>query len=144
MKQKYGLYELGPKDFTYKGHRIIRTDFHVINERKNKIECSLYTPNIKLQHYPCIVYLHGNCGSRKDSLSIVKQFVPHKMAVLSFDFAGCGMSTGDYISLGWFERKDTELILVKLKALFPQITDIVLWGRSMGAVTALLYSGNNP
>jgi alpha-beta hydrolase superfamily lysophospholipase len=77
-------------------------------------------------------------------MAIVKQFVPHNMAVLAFDFAGCGMSTGDYISLGWFERHDTELILTKLKALFPQITDIVLWGRSMGSVTALLYSGHNP
>ena len=66
------------------------------------------------------------------------------MAVLSFDFAGCGLSTGDYISLGWYERHDLQKILAKLKALYPQITNVVLWGRSMGAVTALMYSGSNP
>ena len=60
--------------------------------------------------------------------------------MFSFDFAGTGNSVGKYISLGWYESLDLIVILGQLKKM-QKITKIALWGRSMGAVTALMYAG---
>jgi pimeloyl-ACP methyl ester carboxylesterase len=53
------------------------------------------------------------------------------------------MSTGDYISLGWFEREDLAVIVDYLRQ-NRRVSTIGLWGRSMGAVTALMYAERNP
>ena len=61
------------------------------------------------------------------------------MHYFSFDFSGSGNSDGEYISLGVHETEDLESIVkyIREKLLINQI---VLWGRSMGAVTALRYA----
>lgn len=56
--------------------------------------------------YPCIIYLHGNSGSRLEALPLVSSILRHKIGLLSFDFSGAGRSEGEYISLGWYERDD--------------------------------------
>jgi len=96
-----------------------------------------------MKKFPCIVYLHGNSGNRLEGMKLMKKIVSHKnkIAFMCFDFAGTGNSDGEYISLGWHESKDTYIILKELRKKFPQISKIVLWGRSMGAVSALLYTG---
>jgi len=60
--------------------------------------------------------------------------------VVTFDFSGCGNSEGKYLSLGWFEAKDLKLIMKNLRQR-KELLSFSLWGRSMGAVTALLYTG---
>lgn len=57
----------------------------------------------------------------------------------SFDFSGCGLSEGEYISLGWHEKDDVDLV-VKYLEKNKKITKIVLWGRSMGSSAAILYT----
>lgn len=42
------------------------------------------------------------------------------------------------MSLGYYEQEDLKLVLETLK-IYPSIDRVALWGRSMGAVTALLY-----
>lgn len=53
------------------------------------------------------------------------------------------MSEGEYISLGWFERDDLNIIVEYLRK-EKKISTIGLWGRSMGAVTALLHADRDP
>ena len=60
-----------------------------------------------------------------------------------FDFAGCGKSGGDYISLGWWERDDVAMIVEHLRKR-RRVSTIGLWGRSMGAATALLHADRDP
>ena len=56
------------------------------------------------------------------------------------DFAGCGNSGGDYVSLGHHERWDALKLLQELRDRWG-VREIIIWGRSMGAVTAIkLYS----
>jgi alpha-beta hydrolase superfamily lysophospholipase len=50
----------------------------------------------------------------------------------------CGNSEGDYVSLGWYEHLDVATVVKHVKTLGAG--RIILWGRSMGAVTALLYT----
>jgi alpha/beta superfamily hydrolase len=52
-----------------------------------------------------------------------------------FDFAGSGLSDGRYISLGWFEVSDVESVLNFIDKNINSKAKIILWGRSMGAVT---------
>lgn len=56
-----------------------------------------------------------------------------------FDFSGSGNSQGDYVTLGWNEAEDLEIVINYLKNC-GRVSDIALWGRSMGAVTSLLYA----
>lgn len=44
------------------------------------------------------------------------------------------MSEGEYISLGWHEIDDVEIVVKYLRNT-GKISNIGLWGRSMGAVT---------
>ena len=56
---------------------------------------------------------------------------------------GSGRSGGDYVTLGAHEVNDLGVAVEYLRGRFPVCT-IGLWGRSMGAVTALLYSQKDP
>lgn len=60
-----------------------------------------------------------------------------------FDFSGSGNSDGEYISLGFFEREDVETVTGYLRGT-NLVSAVGLWGRSMGAVTALMYSDRDP
>jgi pimeloyl-ACP methyl ester carboxylesterase len=56
-----------------------------------------------------------------------------------FDFAGCGKSEGEDITYGLREAEDVNSIIDYLRV-NKGIKEFVLWGRSMGAVAALLYA----
>jgi len=56
------------------------------------------------------------------------------VSVFAFDFAGSGLSDGEYVSLGWFEREDLSEVISHLRAT-NVVSLVALWGRSMGAAT---------
>ncbi len=62
-----------------------------------------------------MIYLHGNCSSRIEALSILEVLIPLHISVFSFDFAGCGHSDGEYISLGWYEKDDLKVVIDYLR-----------------------------
>jgi len=68
----------------------------------------------------------------------LSQLILEGFSVCSFDFSGCGLSEGEYISLGFKEQNDIEVVLEYLNSL-QRYENFFLWGRSMGAVTALFY-----
>ena len=53
------------------------------------------------------------------------------------------MSEGEFISLGWHERDDLAVVIDYLRAC-NLVSTIGLWGRSMGAVTAMLHANRDP
>lgn len=65
------------------------------------------------------------------------------LMVVTFDFAGCGMSEGEYISLGFFEKDDVHVVVEHLRQQ-NLVTRIGLWGRSMGAATAIQCAQADP
>lgn len=81
-----------------------------------------------------MIYLHCNSGSRLEGHVYVDTLINAGIAVCLFDFAGSGLSDGEYISLGFFELNDVDAVVKHLIATF-HVSRIALWGRSMGAVT---------
>lgn len=89
----------------------------------------------------CVIYLHGNSSSRLESYQILDSILPLNLSLLAFDFPGCGLSEGDWVSLGFYEREDTERIIQFLKKK-KKINKVLLWGRSMGASIGVMLSEN--
>ena len=54
-----------------------------------------------------------------------------------------GVSEGEYVTLGHHEQDDIKTVVEYLENT-GLVTTICLWGRSMGAVSSLLYSANHP
>ena len=61
-------------------------------------------------------------------------------SLVTLDTSGSGLSEGEYISLGHYEQEDVLELVTHLRE-SGKATRIAVWGRSMGAVTALLYAG---
>jgi pimeloyl-ACP methyl ester carboxylesterase len=53
------------------------------------------------------------------------------------DFASCGKSEGQYVSLSFYEKHDVVTLIEFLKER-KFFQHFALWGRSMGAATALM------
>ena len=113
------------------------------NPRKQNIVGSIYFQSnfSPVNGGPCIIYLHGNASCQTEGQFLVPNFCPHGCFVFCFDFVGCGCSDGDYVSLGYFETQDTNFLINLLHKQF-NMGPFILWGRSMGAATALLV--DNP
>ncbi len=54
-----------------------------------------------------------------------------------------GLTLNNYVSLGWWEKQDVAAAVKYLREM-KRCSTIGLWGRSMGAVTAILYSTEDP
>lgn len=145
-RDEYTDSELGPEKFEIKGKFYKRTDFSLVNSRNLKLQCSYWEPYDEEREFdrlPCVVYLHGNSSSRCEAVSEVKYLLPMNITFFAFDFSGCGRSEGEYISLGWYERDDVECVIEYLRKT-NKVSTIGLWGRSMGAVTAIMYGDRDP
>jgi pimeloyl-ACP methyl ester carboxylesterase len=92
---------------------------------------------------PCVVYCHGNSGSRLDAFEIVESMLSVQVSVFVFDFAGSGLSEGKYVSLGFYESRDIKVVVDYLMAV-GSVSRVALWGRSMGAVSAVIYASKDP
>ena len=137
--------DLGHMKFSYCNKWFKRTDFSISNKRNYKLACSFWEPFDEEREYPklpCVIYLHGNSSSRCEIIPEIKYFLTRNITVFSFDFAGCGRSEGEYISLGWYEQDDVECVVNFLRK-SNKVSSIGLWGRSMGAVTALMYGSKD-
>lgn len=143
----YDLKELGPSYFDIDGIRGRRTDLRLQTERGIHLECTYYRPEpkdksktaTKRERVPVVIYLHGNSSSRLETLDVLRPLLRKRVAVFCYDSAGCGLSEGEYVSLGHFEQQDLACIIRHLRKA-PGVGPIGIWGRSMGAATALLHS----
>jgi pimeloyl-ACP methyl ester carboxylesterase len=145
-REQYEVSDLGPTQFMIGGRVFKRTDIELNNPRGHQLQCSHFEPADEerpAEQLPCVIMLHGNSSSRMDSLAAVPVLLPMNITVFCFDFSGCGKSEGEYISLGWFERDDLAAVVEHLRS-SNRTSYIGLWGRSMGAVTALLHAHRDP
>ncbi len=92
---------------------------------------------------PVVIFLHGNASSRCEGLCQGQELLDKGINVFAFDFSGSGLSDGEYISLGYHEKDDLKVVIDFVEKL-PGVSGIGLWGRSMGASTAVMYMKNDP
>ncbi|KAL9235177.1 hypothetical protein vseg_009964 [Gypsophila vaccaria] len=136
---------LWEKEFTLAGKAYKREDLELRNRRGQTLKCSHYVPSIYPENsgLPCVIYCHGNSGSRADANEAAVVLLPANITVFTLDFSGSGLSEGSYVSLGWHEKDDLGAVVSYLRN-SKLVSSIGLWGRSMGAVTGLLYASEDP
>jgi pimeloyl-ACP methyl ester carboxylesterase len=140
----YQLSDLGPKEFMLSKVKYKRTDLVLVNERGLRLQCSHFEPvEIKTDKIPCVIYMHGNCSSRCEALPQISTVLGLGATLFCFDFSGSGLSDGEWVSLGFYEKDDLKCVIEYLRSL-SRISRIALWGRSMGAATALLHVPREP
>ena len=123
-----------------------RIDDYVLNHRSLKLEYTLYQirgPPRRIQKGKILIYLHAHSAGRKDGIFLLENAYKLGLSVCVFDFSGSGLSEGEYVTLGYEEHKDIESILKELRMNYSY-QNFIFWGRSMGAVAALLHAEKNP
>ncbi|KAF7813735.1 Alpha/beta hydrolase fold-5 [Senna tora] len=128
-----------------KGKWYQRKDVEIKNGRSDVLQCSHYMPIVSPEGkpLPCVIYCHGNSGCRADGSEAAIILLPSNITVFTLDFSGSGLSGGDHVTLGWNEKDDLRAVVDYLRA-DGNVSLIGLWGRSMGAVTSLMYGAEDP
>lgn len=146
-RDDYDVSDLGSKVFSLGGQRYEREDIQLRNDRGLRLECSHFAPHFDTagcrEPCPCVVFLHGNCSSRLEALHLLPLLLPRGITVFCMDFSGSGRSEGEYISLGYYEEQDLRVATDYLWK-SGKVNSIGLWGRSMGAATAVLRAAEDP
>ena len=137
---------LGNFVFTYRDKQYQRKDYDLISSEGYIMKCSFIEPIDKYRptfEMPVVLYLHGNSSSRLEGLNNLEVLLKNNINLFVIDFPGCGLSEGEYISLGYHEKNDVKIIVDFIENL-PGVSKIGIWGRSMGAATTLLYTYKDP
>ncbi|KAK7200640.1 Alpha/beta hydrolase family/X-Pro dipeptidyl-peptidase (S15 family) [Novymonas esmeraldas] len=143
-RSSYEMDDLGPEVFRIGDdgtERFMRHDFELENMRGMRFQCSWFKP-YPARRVPCVVYCHANCGGRYDGLEALC-VLREGFSLFCFDFCGSGMSEGEYISLGFYERQDLVAVAEFLTLKSDEVDGVALWGRSMGAVAAIMYAAKD-
>ncbi|KAF3457228.1 hypothetical protein FNV43_RR01885 [Rhamnella rubrinervis] len=137
--------DLLDEEFMLKGKWYQRKDIEVKNSRGDVLKCSHYMPIVSPEEkpLPCVIYCHGNSGCRADASEAAIILLPSNITVFALDFSGSGLSGGEHVTLGWNEKNDLKAVVDYLRK-DGNVSLIGLWGRSMGAVTSLMYGAEDP
>ena len=121
------------------GQKYMRHPLLIENSRKQNIVGSLYhsTTRHPMEGGPCVIYMHGNASSQLEGQFLVPNLCRYGVSVFCYDSVGCGCSEGEFISLGFYEREDINFLMRFLHSTFS-LGPFALWGRSMGAATAVM------
>lgn len=134
----YSPDDLGRRSFSVDGIPHERHDFSLVNNRGLKIMCSWWRPRDSAGMPlvgPCCVYLHGNSSCRAEALGTLPAVLGARISLFAFDFSGSGLSEGEYVSLGFYEREDLQVVVNYLRE-SNRVSTIGLWGRSMVRLSA--------
>lgn len=131
-------------EYLSENKEVTETRLRVVNGRKNELLCSLFRKKGTRNH-TCIVYLHGLGSNRLEVLTLLKAAGELPYDSCSFDFSGSGKSEGYFTSYGINESEDIRKVIGYSECIIDELTNkhgytsFVLWGRSMGGVSAVLY-----
>lgn len=122
-----------------------RVDFVLKNRSGLDLQCAYWAPAKDAaattdQASPCVVYAHGNSSCRAEALGVLRMCALAGVTLCSACTSGSGASDGEVVSLGLRESRDIVALCGRLRRDYG-IVRLALWGRSMGAVAALLAAG---
>lgn len=87
-----------------------------------------------------VIAVHGYTATAEDSSQAASEFYNRGYNVLAPNLRGHGQSEGNYIGMGWDDRKDILAWIDYLNKTYNS-PDIILYGVSMGAATVMNVSG---
>jgi uncharacterized protein len=113
---------------------------NVISNDKLKLKLNAYIFENEPSNHKWAVVVHGYTSEAKQMTRWVRNFHENGYSVISPDLRGHGQSEGDYIGMGWHDRKDLLLWVDEIIKKDPE-AEIVLFGISMGGATVMMASG---
>ena len=134
-------------------------DVMAANEEKNANFVSKYKPNtltirsfdkLNLKGYEYMnepsshkwaIVVHGYNGRASEMTKYVRNFYEQGYNVIAPDLRGHGNSEGDYVGMGWHDRKDVLIWIQQILKKDPN-AEIALFGVSMGT-TVMMTSGED-
>jgi pimeloyl-ACP methyl ester carboxylesterase len=128
--------------FKFNKKKYQRKDYDIMSTEGYIMKGSLIEPFKECRpsiEMPVVLYLHGNSSSRIEGLNIAGELLKRDINLFVIDFVGCGLSEGEYISLGYHESDDVGNVIDFIEKI-PGVGRIGLWGRSMGAATTMIYA----
>lgn len=96
--------------------------------------------NAKTDSHRWVIALHGYSNTRDIMYASAMVYAKRDYNILTPDLRGHGDSEGDYIGMGWLDRRDV-LKWIELIARRDPQAEIVLHGVSMGGATVMMTSG---
>ncbi|KKK39778.1 alpha/beta hydrolase [Mesobacillus campisalis] len=93
-----------------------------------------------LPEHKWAVVVHGYTSNAESMTRYIRNFHEKGYHVVAPDLRGHGDSEGDYIGMGWHDRKDLLLWIEQIIERDPE-AEIVLFGISMGAATVMMAAG---
>ncbi|KHF41627.1 alpha/beta hydrolase [Halalkalibacter okhensis] len=119
-------------------HKPEQVDIVTSDEKRLSLNGYVYE-NANADHRWAIV-VHGYTSDASSMTRYVRNFHDKGFHVLTPDLRGHGESEGDYIGMGWHDRKDMLLWIDQVLERDPE-AEIVLFGVSMGGATVMMTSG---
>ncbi len=86
------------------------------------------------------IVCHGYQGSRNDVRNIASFYGERGFNVVTPDLRACGTSDGQYLGMGWLDRKDLVRWIERVVELDPEAA-VVCHGVSMGGATVMMCAG---
>lgn len=143
-KRRYNPNELSD-DPTIVFDSLMYVPFTIRNAKDKNLKCHAFIPtkqsNFQSMRTNFIIYTHAQGSNALEGNFLLPVCDKLGIGLCLFDFAGSGNSDGDFVTLGISEANDLDLIIFYLKTNY-KVQNIGLWGRSMGAVSILLYAHN--
>lgn len=88
------------------------------------------------------IVVHGYNGRASEMTKYIRNFYERGYNVIAPDLRGHGNSEGDYVGMGWHDRKDVLLWIQQILKKDPN-AEIALYGISMGGATVMMTSGED-
>ena len=101
----------------------------------------VFVPEGQEESHRWVLLLHGYTGWKEAMYPFAKWYNEKGWHVIAPDMRCQGVSQGDFIGMGWTDRKDNLLWLDYILEQDPE-AQIVIHGQSMGAACALMMTGD--
>ena len=138
VQYQHNINVICPTQQRINGSCVQRISFDVHNDEGKNISC-LILKQFNVFPNDVVLYLHGNGGCKLEALGFLSTVVTHNIAVIAFDFVGCGNSAQGYLTYGRKEAQDAAIVLREAYNYMP-VNRLTVWGRSMGALTAIQFA----
>lgn len=116
------------------------TQVNVVSADENQFKLNAFLYENDPSEHKWAIVVHGYMSKAEQMTRYVRNFHEKGYRVLAPDLRGHGESEGDYIGMGWHDRKDMLLWIDEIIEKDPE-AEIVLFGISMGAATVMMTSG---